>query len=115
MAIHHLEDDKMIGYLMLYLWAKVLNQGEVGWTLHPDYQGHGYATEVAQALLDYGFVKRELHRISAMSDTRNTASIQLMERFGLRREGHYKQSRFIKDALEDEYIYAILRDEWLLR
>jgi RimJ/RimL family protein N-acetyltransferase len=115
LAIHHKEDDKMIGTVTIYFTAKVLNQGEVGWVINPDYQRQGYATEAARVLLDFGFIKREVHRIQAKCDIRNTASIRLMERLGMRREGHFKQSRLIKDVWQDEYIYALLRDEWLLQ
>jgi RimJ/RimL family protein N-acetyltransferase len=114
-AIHHIDDAKMIGEVNIHLFPKQQSHGEIGWLLHPDYQGRGYATEAAQVLLTYGFAHRKLHRITSMCDTRNTASIRLMERLGMRREGHLKQSNFMQGAWQDEYIYALLSDEWLLR
>ncbi|MBH8562618.1 GNAT family N-acetyltransferase [Nostoc sp. CENA67] len=114
-AIQHIADAKMIGQVSINLSAKEQSQGEIGWILHPDYQGRGYATEAAQVLLNYCFAQRKLHRITAMCDTRNTASVRLMERLGMRREAHLKQSIFIQGAWRDEYIYALLRDEWLLQ
>lgn len=112
LAIHHQKDNKMIGTLMLYFSAKIINQGEVGWGLHPNYQGHGYATEATQALLNYAFINQERHRMIAKCDPRNTPSIRLMERLGMRREGHFKKSRLLHDQWCDEYLYAILREEW---
>ncbi|TBR56835.1 hypothetical protein B4U84_27860 [Westiellopsis prolifica IICB1] len=114
-AIHHIADAKTIGEVSIDLLPKQQNQGEIGWLLHPDYQGHGYATEAVQVLLNYVFAQRQLHRLTSICDTRNTASMRLMKRLGMRCEGHLKQSKFMKGTWYDEYIYALLRDEWLLR
>ncbi len=114
-AIHHIGDAKMIGEVGINLLPKAQSKGEIGWSLHPSYQGCGYATEAAQVLLNYGFAYRKLHRITSICDPRNTASFRLMERLGMRREGHLRQSQFMQGAWQDEYIYALLLDEWLFQ
>jgi RimJ/RimL family protein N-acetyltransferase len=38
-----------------------------------------------------------------------------MERLGMRREGHTKQSMLLRGEWVDEYHYAILQSEWRLR
>ncbi len=43
----------------------------------------------------------------------NTASIALLERLGLRRDGHFIQNVWFKGKWADEYLYAILQHEWL--
>lgn len=112
-GIHHINDAKIIGEVGIYISPKIESKGDIGWLLHPKYQGSGYATEAAEVLLAYGFRQRELHRITSMCDIRNVASFRLMERLGMRREAHLRQSKFVKDAWQDEYIYALLHDEWL--
>lgn len=87
----------------------------MGWSFHPAYQGRGYATEAARVLLAYAFNKRGLRRVTSDCDARNAASLRLMERLGMRREGHLRQSRLTGDEWHDEYLYALLRDEWLAR
>ena len=47
---------------------------EVLWALHPDAWGKGYATEVAQASLDYGFETLGLGLIFAIALPDNVAS-----------------------------------------
>jgi ribosomal-protein-alanine N-acetyltransferase len=48
----------------------------------------------------------------------NSASWKLMERLGMRREGHFMQKAFFKrdekgePMWHDAYEYAILSDEW---
>ena len=39
----------------------------------------------------------------------------MLERLGLRREGHFVQNVWFKGKWGDEYLYAILRNEWLQR
>jgi RimJ/RimL family protein N-acetyltransferase len=56
---------------------------EVGWRLHPEHWGHGYATEAAAASLDYGFAKAGVDEIIAFTTTLNTRSQAVMERIGM--------------------------------
>lgn len=85
---------------------------EIGWVLNPAYQQHGYASEAAQALLDYGFSKLKLHRIIATCQPENIASYRVMEKIGMRREGFFKKCIPHGDNWWDEYYYAILQEEW---
>jgi RimJ/RimL family protein N-acetyltransferase len=88
-------------------------QAVIGYTIARAFQGRGYATEIIARLLDHLLVERGLHRVTAECDTRNQASIRLLERLGLRREGHLRSSTWINGEWCDDYIYAMLRDEWV--
>jgi RimJ/RimL family protein N-acetyltransferase len=59
---------------------------EVGWRLHPDQWGHGYATEAAAASLRFGFDEAGLAEIVAFTTTLNTRSQAVMERIGMTRD-----------------------------
>jgi RimJ/RimL family protein N-acetyltransferase len=56
---------------------------EVGWRLHPDHWGHGYATEAATASLRFGFDDARLEEIVAFTTTLNVRSLAVMERIGM--------------------------------
>ena len=56
---------------------------EVGWRLHPDQWGKGYATEAASAALRHGFDAGGLDEIVAFTTTRNTRSQAVMTRLGM--------------------------------
>ena len=86
-------------------------QCEIGFTLAPEYQGRGYATEAVRLLAGYLF-GRGKHRITASCDARNAASAAVLERLGMRREGHLRQSTWAKGEWTDDLLYALLRDEW---
>ena len=57
----------------------------------------------------------QLHRAVADTDPRNSPAWTLLERLGFRREGHLRQSLWFHGEWADEYLYAILRDEWVAR
>ena len=87
-------------------------QCDIGFTLAPEHQGHGYATEAVRLLLTYLFTARGKHRIVAYCDPRNAASAALLERVGMRREGHLRESTWAKGEWTDDLVYALLHDEW---
>jgi len=88
-------------------------QAEFGITLSLPYQGVGVASEAVACMLDYAFKILGLHRVIAITDCLNKSSVALMERLGMRREGHFIQNIWFKGAWGDEYLYAILQQEWL--
>lgn len=90
-------------------------QAEIGYSLARAQWGHGFATEAVSALLEYSFCTLDLHRVIAITDCENRASIALLERLRLRREGHFRKSSWSNGAWSDEYQYAILREEWRLQ
>lgn len=55
---------------------------EVGWHLHPDAWGHGYATEAAAALLTRAF-DAGVPRVVAVTNPANLASQRVCERLGM--------------------------------
>lgn len=103
-------DGRLVGDVALYTDTDP-RLGRIGFTLGRDAQGHGYATEAVRAVLDYAFA-RGARRIVADCDTRNAGSIGLLERVGMRREGHLRASAWWKGEWTDEYLYAVLADEW---
>jgi len=114
-AVEHKVGRRMIGEVSIEVFPKAQSRGGVGWSFHPDYHGRGYAFEAAGALLEFGFSHLGLRRLTTFCDVRNAASWRLMERLGMRREGHTRQSMLLRGEWQDEYHYALLRDEWLAR
>lgn len=83
-----------------------------GVTLAPKHQGQGFATEAVRALLDHLFGALHKHRVVASVDPRNTPSVRLMQRLGLRQEAHHIASCFDGQAWTDDLVFAVLRREW---
>jgi RimJ/RimL family protein N-acetyltransferase len=106
---------RVIGNLYLNIVSLESLGAEIGWTLHPDFFGKGYAAEAATALLDLAFGPIGLHRVRAELDPRNDASIALCLRLGMREEAHFVHDLRFKGEWADTGIYAILQDEWHAR
>lgn len=116
-------DGRVIGDLMLRIedaWSQrevaekaKCAQAELGWCLHPERGGQGYATEAVRELLRLCFEDLGLHRVIASCFAANEPSWRLMERLGMRCEG-----RFVRETLHrnegwvDALSYAVLADEW---
>lgn len=83
-----------------------------GFRYNREYWGQGYGTEALGAILCLGFEELGLHRISLICDPENTGAWRVMEKNGLRREGHGIKDRWEEGAWIDTYYYAILREEW---
>ena len=66
----------------------------------------------ALAVLAFGFQAMGMHRIYARTGKQNRGSWRLMERLGMRREAHLRQSQKVKGEWDDEFIYAMIVDEW---
>ena len=60
---------------------------ELGYGIHPPYRRSGYATEAAAALVRWGLSRPGVRRIVARCEDTNTASIQVLEKIGMRRTG----------------------------
>lgn len=57
---------------------------EIGYALSPRYQGHGYATEAANALINYACDELKVKHVYASTNRKNEGSIKLMKRVGMR-------------------------------
>ena len=112
LAVELADSGVLVGEVSLIWRSVAARQGEIGWIFDPAYHGHGYATEAANGLLDLGFGPGDMHRISARCDIRNEASWRLMVRLGMRREAHFREHAIFKSEWDEEFIYAILWDEW---
>lgn len=115
LGIEHVADRRLIGDCSLLITSPDDRQAELGFSLHPDFQGRGYASRAVHALLGLAFGRFGMHRVSAATDVRNERSWKLMERIGMRREAHFHENSFSKGAWVSDYLYAILEDEWRSR
>ena len=105
-------ERRVVGNVGIGIKNREQGQAEVGWLLGCRYQGQGIATEAVKAVLAFGFGPMGLHRIYARTGLLNVRSWRLMERVGMRREAHFRQSHQVEGEWDDEFIYAILADEW---
>ena len=114
-ALERREAPGLIGDCALKVQGDDPRQAEIGFSLAPAWQGRGYGAEAVAALLDHLFGTLGLHRVIAVTDAENAASAALLERAGMRREGHLVENVWFKGAWGSEYLYAVLEREWRAR
>lgn len=84
---------------------------ELGYWIARDSWGRGYATEIARAIVTWGFNILGLHRIHAHHFTRNPASGRVLEKIGMTHEGTLRQHILKDGEFIDVETYAVLRSE----
>lgn len=104
--------NTLIGGCGIYVSNPDNREGYIGYVLNRNFWGRGYATETAQALLEFGFNQLKLHRIFATCDPENTASARVLEKIDMRREGHFRGHKWAKGKWRNSLLYAILDYEW---
>jgi RimJ/RimL family protein N-acetyltransferase len=111
-AAESVQTGEIVGDAVLSLVSERNAHGEIGYIVHPDHHGQGYATEMARPLLRIAFEDLGLHRVTGALDARNAASARVLEKLGMRREAYLVENDFVKDEWQSELIYAILATEW---
>jgi RimJ/RimL family protein N-acetyltransferase len=114
-AITLRNQDDAIGTCSMAVRDPANRTGNLGILLDRRYHHRGIALEAGQAGIQFGFETLGLHRLTAGCAARNLASARLMERLGMRREAHFRESHWQKDAWHDWYLYALLASEWRTR
>jgi RimJ/RimL family protein N-acetyltransferase len=87
-------------------------EANIGYEFDPTYWNHGYATEAAHAIVDFGFQHFGVHRIWADCVADNTGSAHVLEKLGMKLEGRLREKEYFKGRYWDALIYAVLEAEW---
>lgn len=103
---------EMIGTGELNIRSIHSKNAEISYIINPIFWSKGYATEVAQLLITFGFSNLGLHRIFATCDPRNIGSVKVLSKTGMTLEGILRENLLIKDGWRDSSIYSIIRQEW---
>ncbi len=97
------DDDTMIGSICFWNFSEDMRSAELGYDLHPDWQGKGIMAEALRAILWQGFLKLKLTSVSAYTQHDNVSSIQLLVRHGFQHdpklidEDNWKNKVFLMD------------------
>ena len=110
-AIAIKETNAFVGAIGLNL-DMTNNKAELGYWIGEPHWSKGLATEAIGAVLQYGFISLELHKIYATHFTDNPASGKVMTKNGMIREGHlkdhYKKGAVYKSVIQ----YRLTKEEF---
>ena len=112
LAITFPDDDRPIGNCGIRRNQANGWEADIGYEIAPKYWGRGYATEVALAIVDFGFWELDLHRLSSWCIADNAASARVLEKVGMRLEGRLRENEYFKGRWWDTLLYGLLKSEW---
>lgn len=113
MSLFLKDTDAFIGMIGLNLAEAQKSRAEVWYKLHKDHWRKGYATEAVRRMLQFAFDELGLHRVEAGCAIENIGSIKVLEKAGMQREGRCRKILPIRGEWVDNYMYAILEEDFL--
>lgn len=115
LAIERADDGVFIGWCLLVEWNPEFRSAKLGYCFAEQAWGQGFATEAADALLQWAFDTLDLNRVQSEADTRNRASERVLEKLGFLREGTLREDCIVNGEVSDSSVYGLLRREWQAR
>lgn len=99
--------DQPIGTVGYIRWEREARLGEIGFILMNVHTGKGYMTEACRAVLAFGFERMGLEAVEGKSLPHNAASIRVLEKLGMKKEGRVQARLSAKGALVDLDLFLI--------
>jgi ribosomal-protein-alanine N-acetyltransferase len=84
----------------------------LGYWIDAGHQRQGLMTEAVRGAFAFAFGAAKLHRVQIAIMPRNVASLRVMEKLGVRREGLAPRYLRIAGAWEEHVIFAITAEDW---
>jgi len=109
LAVEASDIRKVIGSVRIRLGPQ--RSADFGYVLGRRWWRVGYGYEATSALLQTAFARLDVHRAWASCDVRNTASLRLLEKLGMRCEGTLRRDRLVRDGWRDTHLYVVLEEE----
>ncbi|MBI4311604.1 MAG: GNAT family N-acetyltransferase [Chloroflexi bacterium] len=103
---------RVVGTIGLRGLTSASKAGEIGYWLAEDAQGKGIMTRSCEALLDYAFSRRGMHRMQIRAATGNARSRAIPDRLGFILEGVQREAELLYDHYVDLAVYGLLEGEW---
>jgi RimJ/RimL family protein N-acetyltransferase len=95
--------------------AGMWRRPEIGFLLHPDFHGRGFAHEAMEAVIDHLFATHDLSELVAEADPRNAPSLRLLARLGFHETGRASRTMQWRNEWCDSVYLALSRAGWVER
>lgn len=87
------------------------DNGELSYWVGQPFWGKGYATEAAEAMIDFAFDVKKYHKVYARHFASNPASGQVIHKIGMNKEGVLVDHVKKEDRYEDLIYYGVVRNK----
>ena len=102
--------SRLIGTMGFWNITKAHFRAEIGYLLHPDFQGKGLMIESAKKTIDFGFREMGLHSIEANINPNNLRSAKMLENCGFVKEAHFRENYYYDGKFLDSVIYSLINN-----
>jgi RimJ/RimL family protein N-acetyltransferase len=107
-----LADDRPAGWITLVVTNWEHGLAEIGYAMSTAAQRHGWMPQALVQVLGDLFFRTSIQRIEARCAVDNVASWRVLERLGFRREGRLRGYFVLRGERIDNFLYALLRDDY---
>jgi ribosomal-protein-alanine N-acetyltransferase len=115
LAVFERESDRFVGWAGIRYYEGVGENNrsdyyDLGYRLHPDFWGKGYATSAARLLLEHAFMILNIPTIVGVADVRHVASNKILQNIGF----------ILRETFMDEYNnecnwFEMSKASWMLK
>jgi RimJ/RimL family protein N-acetyltransferase len=103
------QEDRVIGMIGCRVRE---HAADIGYVLSRKYWGRGYITEAGKTIVDWASGLESIYRVWAVCDVENKASVRVLEKLGMQREGilrRYIVHPNISPEPRDCFVYSKIR------
>jgi len=106
-------ENKLAGSAGIWRIDKKNFRGEIGYELSKNHWRKGIMKEALIEIINFAFVKMNLHTLEANTDPLNNASNKLLESLGFVKEGQTTESFFFEDKFSDTAIFSLTKNKFM--
>jgi RimJ/RimL family protein N-acetyltransferase len=104
-----------VGTVSLFGFDELARHAEVGIALTAEARGKGVGTAAISQIVEFAFVRCNLHRVHLEVIASNLGAIRSYEKAGFVVEGRQREHAWVRGHYEDNVVMGMLRSEWLSR
>lgn len=105
-------ENRIIGGGGIHVSNRPNNEGWIGYCFNQAYWQKGYATEMAMALVKFGFEQLNLNRIFATTAPGNIGSQNVLAKTGMKHEGTMREHKLVRGAYRDTELFAVVKRDF---
>ncbi len=105
-------NNELAGLIDFHKGDSVNLKAEIGYWLAENFQGKGIITKACVALIDYGFKKAGLNRITIKCALDNKKSQAIPLRLNFKTEGIEREGQYLYGRYHDLLVFSMLKNDW---
>ncbi len=111
LVIEKIDSKQQIGLIDLFDFNPLHKRAGIGIVIHENHQHNGLATEALELLINYSFIKLNLHQLFANIAIDNHKSISLFKKHNFQEVGIKKDWLLSKGKFKDEFLFQLINEK----